>query len=49
MSKNVKDLDKKLTHGQNLNVFEQKQRVYNQKIKIYCRKIEMLSRFKRLR
>ena len=40
MSKNKKDLDKELTHGQNLNVFDPKKSVYNQKFKIYFRKIE---------
>ena len=39
MSRNIKDLGKKLTLGENLNAFDRKS-VYNQKLKISCWKIE---------
>ena len=35
MSRNIKDLGKKLTLGENLNAFDRKS-VYNQKLKISC-------------
>ena len=44
MSRNIKDLGKKLTLGENLNAFDRKS-VYNQKLKISCQKIGQ-SKFK---